>query len=280
MGLFNELVMARSHTKLTHKRLNSFYEKYKVINFHRERDIYFSDCIVKNISANEKIGNKIDEKNIINFFSNKHYNRLIKTKKNSHETIFLNEFTNGLLENYFRNSNLIKFQINKIYKKYKNCVLICYGGTDSKKNISLKKMLNSLNISNRKTKIVLLGNKNEIGEFNKQYDLYYKNIIDLSGKTSFDDFIYLHYLAKLVISNDSASGHLAHYFNKHSYTFLGGGHFERFFPYPNKQINKHKYIYKKLKCFNCNWNCIYDNLNLKSYPCIENINNINIEIKV
>ena len=141
-------------------------------------------------------------------------------------------------------------------------------------------MLNSLNILNRKTKIVLLGNKNEIGEFNKQYHLYYKNIIDLSGKTSFDDFIYLHYLAKLVISNDSASGHLAHYFNKHSYTFLGGGHFERFFPYPNKQINKHKYIYKKLKCFNCNWNCIYDNLNLKSYPCIENINNLNIKIEV
>ena len=132
-------------------------------------------------------------------------------------------------------------------------------------------MLNSINVKNNITKIVIVGNKTEKKDLSENYVFYQKNIIDLSGKTSFDEFVYLHFLAKTIISNDSASGHLAHYFKKNSYTFLGGGHFNRFFPYPDKSNTKHKYIYKKMKCFNCNWDCIYDNLGLDKYPCIDAI---------
>jgi ADP-heptose:LPS heptosyltransferase len=132
-------------------------------------------------------------------------------------------------------------------------------------------MLNSINLKNNKTKIVLVGNIAEMNTLSSNYVFYQKNFINLSGKTSFDEFIYLHFLAKTILSNDSVSGHLAHYFKKNSYTFLGGGHFKRFFPYPNVSNKKHKYIYKKMKCFNCNWNCIYDNLSLKNYPCIDAI---------
>ena len=132
-------------------------------------------------------------------------------------------------------------------------------------------MLDCLDVKNKNTKIILLGNTDEAKYIDSNYKFYEKNIINLAGKTSFNDFIYLHFLAKTIVSNDSASGHLAHYFKKKSYTFIGGGHFKRFFPYPVKKNTKHKYIFKKMKCFNCNWNCVYDNLTQKKFPCIDEI---------
>lgn len=253
----------------------------QVINFHRERDIYYSDCIVKITNSSNKCGSKIHEKGFINNLSNQHYDKLVETREKSHESIYLNEFKKKLFESNYSYKKDLKFKKNKKLSKFKNCVLISSGGSDSKRNISLNKILLSLRISNlSKTKIVILGNNYEKNVINKNYVFFHNNIINLAGKTNFDDFIYLHYLAKVIISNDSASGHLAHYFKKKSFTFLGGGHFNRFFPYPNKNLKKHKYIYKKMKCFNCNWNCLYDNLNMKKYPCIEKVENTFNIIKI
>lgn len=249
---------------------------YKVINFHRERNIYFSDCIVRNLNAKNKIASKLKEDNIKNYISNKHYDKVIETKIGSHESYYLEEFTNKIFRKHFNKKNFIKFKKNKIYSKYKNFILVSSGGTDKRRVVSLDKMLSSLKFKiNQKSKIIIVGNVEEMHKINQNYQFFKNRIINLAGKTTFDDFIYLHSLAGTIISNDSASGHLAHYFKKKSYTFVGGGHFDRFFPYPIRSNSRHKYIYDKMKCYNCNWNCIYDNLNLIKYPCIEKIENNN-----
>ncbi len=35
-----------------------------------------------------------------------------------------------------------------------------------------------------------------------------------------------------------------------------------------------------MKCFNCNWNCLYDNLKMNKYPCIEKVENTFNIIKI
>jgi ADP-heptose:LPS heptosyltransferase len=254
---------------------------YKVINFHRERNIYFSDSIVKNLNAKNKIASTTNEKNLLNYISNKHYNNLIKTKLGTHESHYLDEFMSKIFKKNFTKKNFIKFKKNKIYSRYRNFILVSCGGTDKRRLVSLDKMLTSLEFKKKqKMKIIIVGKIDEINISKQNFQSYKNRITSLAGKTTFDDFIYLHSLANTIISNDSVSGHLAHYFKKKSYTFIGGGHFNRFFPYPVKSNNRHKYIYEKMKCYNCNWNCIYDNLKLTKYPCIEKIEKNNNLIKV
>jgi ADP-heptose:LPS heptosyltransferase len=116
--------------------LRNFYFE-KVINFHRERDIYFSDCIVKNANAFHKIGNKIKKKSLLNYISNNYYDLLLETKDNTHEMFYLDQFTKKVLGNKSYNSKKkIFFKKNKNFKKYENCILISFGGSD-KKNLYL-----------------------------------------------------------------------------------------------------------------------------------------------
>lgn len=260
-------------------KLRNFYFD-QIINFHRERDIYFSDMFSKIPQSQKKIGNKLQKDKILNRLSNLCYDILIPTENNTHESAYLNKFTDAIIKKNVKKRYLIKFKKNKKLKKYKDSILIAFGGTDKKKTVSLDKILSSLNFKENKKKIILAGNSEEFKYLNKNYFFYEKNIINLTGKTNFDDFIYLHFLSKIIISNDSVSGHLAHHFKKVSYTFLGGGHFKRFFPYPISDKSKNKYFYKKKSCFNCNWNCIYDNLKIKKYPCIEEIEMKNISINI
>ena len=259
--------------------LRNFYFD-QIINFHRERDVYFSDMFSKISQSKKKIGNELQKNKILNRLSNFYYDILIPTKNNTHESTYLKKFNNAIIKKNVKKRYLIKFKKNKKLKKYKNSILIAFGGTDKKKTVSLDKILSSLNFKENKKKIILVGNSEELKFLNKNYSFYEKNIINLAGKTNFDDFIYLHSLSKIIISNDSVSGHLAHHFRKESYTFVGGGHFKRFFPYPTSEKSNNKYFYKKKSCFNCNWNCIHDNLRIKKYPCVEEIEMKNISINI
>ncbi len=59
--------------------------------------------------------------------------------------------------------------------------------------------------------------------------------------------------AKLVLTVDTATSHIATALNKKVVTLLGGGHFGRFGPWgnPSRQV----WLSHKLGCFHCDWHC-------------------------
>jgi ADP-heptose:LPS heptosyltransferase len=82
--------------------------------------------------------------------------------------------------------------------------------------------------------------------------------LDLSGKTSFFDFMHLVKAAKLVITNDSAGLHLGVMLGKPVVAIAGGGTPDRYHPYPAWAELQLTVVERRLPCYRCNWHCIYD----------------------
>lgn len=80
-----------------------------------------------------------------------------------------------------------------------------------------------------------------------------QDITNLTGKSDIGYLFDLIKEASLFIGNDSGLTHVAMLFNTPSIVLLGGGAFEQFFP--NNYSTNMEFIYKKMKCYNCNWNC-------------------------
>ena len=82
--------------------------------------------------------------------------------------------------------------------------------------------------------------------------------LDMSGQTSFFDFMHLIKGAKLVITNDSAGLHLGVMLGRPVVAVAGGGMPDRYNPYPAWAPVQLTVVETRLPCYRCNWNCIYD----------------------
>jgi ADP-heptose:LPS heptosyltransferase len=82
--------------------------------------------------------------------------------------------------------------------------------------------------------------------------------LDMSGQTSFLDFMQFIKGAKLVITNDSAGLHLGVMLGRPVVAIAGGGIPDRYHPYPAWAIVQLTVVETRLPCYRCNWNCIYD----------------------
>jgi ADP-heptose:LPS heptosyltransferase len=91
---------------------------------------------------------------------------------------------------------------------------------------------------------------------------------NLTGQTSLIDLIELIGNAVLVIANETSAIHIAAATQTKSVCILGGGHFERFAPYPANMKNGPVCIFSKLQCFYCNWNCKFQIAGNDPFPCI------------
>ncbi|MGZ3872250.1 MAG: glycosyltransferase family 9 protein [Mucilaginibacter sp.] len=94
------------------------------------------------------------------------------------------------------------------------------------------------------------------------------SVINLIGKSTLPQLIELVGNATLIVANETSAIHIAVATKTRSVCILGGGHFERFSPYPEYFEYRPVCIYEKLKCYYCNWDCIYDTAADKPFPCI------------
>jgi ADP-heptose:LPS heptosyltransferase len=83
------------------------------------------------------------------------------------------------------------------------------------------------------------------------------NILNLGGKTSFKEIAFLMKNCSLYIGNDSGLTHMAHQLNTPLVAIIGGGKYKKFFPYKERQDAV--FLFYKMDCFGCDWNCIHDN---------------------
>lgn len=236
-----------------------------------------SEGIALNINADWKITNSGDLSNINKIeqkISNFYYDEIINiTQKDKSEFFYNNLFTNLLIG---ENQKIKLFKLKIFNEKVKNksesyCVFFL-GSSEIRKCWEIEKFLKVA--EKIKIPIILCGGKNEEkigGEFFK--NSLNKNIINKIGKTSLYETAKIIKEAKFILSTDTFAVHLAAILGTKSIVILGGGHFERFLPYPKELENENneflpEVIYKKMECFNCNWRCKYDDI---PWRCIKNI---------
>ena len=93
-------------------------------------------------------------------------------------------------------------------------------------------------------------------------------LINKIGSTTLPEVVQLIAEAQYVICNESSALHIAAACNTPTVCILGGGHFNRFAPYPANTANNIIFVYEKMACFNCNWNCIFKVEKDEPYPCV------------
>ncbi len=110
----------------------------------------------------------------------------------------------------------------------------------------------------------------QIGEYLAK-NLPPNSVDNLTCKTSLPQLVQLIGNAALIIGSETAAIHIAAATQTKAICILGGGHFDRFAPYPDHVLNKPLCIYEKMACYNCNWNCMYQTMDNEPYPCIANV---------
>lgn len=98
----------------------------------------------------------------------------------------------------------------------------------------------------------------------------------LAGQTSVSQLVETIRGARLTIANDSSAIHIAAAVGAPSLCLLGGGHYERFLPYPDAvqnlgSINRPSCVHAAMTCFNCNWQCSQPHSLQGPFPCLEAI---------
>ncbi|MDP9078041.1 MAG: hypothetical protein M3O71_11490 [Bacteroidota bacterium] len=97
------------------------------------------------------------------------------------------------------------------------------------------------------------------------------SVVNLTGTSTLPQIIELIGNASLVIANETSAIHIAVAAKTKSVCIIGGGHFERFSPYPAYFEGQPICVYEKMECYYCNWNCVYMVAEDEPYPCVGNI---------
>ncbi len=117
--------------------------------------------------------------------------------------------------------------------------------------------------------IVLAGGESELSHAESlMKKLPPDRIINQIGKTTLPELINQIAASRCVISNDTSAVHIAAACNTPAICIHGVAHYKRFIPYPEHISSNLVFIYEKMPCFNCNWNCIYETKANEPFPCI------------
>jgi ADP-heptose:LPS heptosyltransferase len=153
----------------------------------------------------------------------------------------------------------------------KKGILIFPGAGVFGRRWEIEKILELINriIANTTRAVTLVGGPGELeaGEFLMR-ELPPGSVKNLIGKTSLTELIREIAGAELLISNETSAIHIAAAVGTKSICILGGGHFERFAPYPKNMQNSVLCLFEKMPCFNCNWQCIYKPGGHDPFPCV------------
>jgi ADP-heptose:LPS heptosyltransferase len=120
--------------------------------------------------------------------------------------------------------------------------------------------------------VYLIGGPGEVknGDYLVQ-NLPAGSIQSFINKTSLPQMIEVIGNSALLIANETSAIHMAVATQTPSVCILGGGHFERFAPYPDDVDCKPVCVYEKLPCYYCNWVCIFETEKQQPFPCISSV---------
>ncbi len=108
------------------------------------------------------------------------------------------------------------------------------------------------------------------GERPGAIDITNEHMTNLIGKTDLPELLDLMNHAQLVVSNDTGPAHLSIALGTPTLVIVGGGHFGCFVPYPEEVCPNHaRFVYHKMDCYHCFWNCPKRTSKFDVFPCVE-----------
>lgn len=125
------------------------------------------------------------------------------------------------------------------------------------------------NIKNHEFSVFILGSNAEREQCN-QVEIALKDckqvatIKNLAGKTTIRQLTECIRLADITLSNETGALHIATALKKPTIGIIGGGHFGRFYPWGDPEINLTANL--PMDCYYCNWVCKYPTMR-----CIHNM---------
>lgn len=254
-----------------------------VINTNTFR-LLLSDLICFSIFSKNKIS-FYNNNNILHKFFNNFYSELIQSDKDFYHEINIYQKLFSKFNNYkFSNNNMFldwnkSDEINIKKNGYINepFILISTLSGNQRKDWPIENYINLISEIKKDYKILLCGNNDQ----KTLIDSYFKKnldskLINIAGKVSLREMVYLCKKSLMVISNDSMIGHMAVALNKPLICIIPGTDLiskkkiGNYFPYPD-QKDIHLVINKDLPCIGCKWKCIYK-IDLKdAFPCVSQI---------
>ena len=216
------------------------------------REFFYADAIVKLVKSKEKIGSAGDLSNIKKWqrnISNKYYNKLIDVDSNP-----MFEFNRN--KEFFENLLHVRLDITKphIFLKPKQLnfdlpdkYAILFIGASSnfrKWNIEGFARIGEYLKEKYNYEIALCGAPSDSADSLKFSEYFKGEYIDLVGKTSLVDLLYIIYNGNLMVSNETSAPHFASALEMMSiFTISNGNHYGRFTPYPKEASENYHVIY-------------------------------------
>jgi len=223
-----------------------------VINPTYSRTFYSDDAIVNVVNAKEKIGSIGDLSNIKKWqknISDKYYTKLLPAKDEIMFEFYRNkEFFENLLNKKINiKKPFIKLKSKKLnFKLPKNYAILFIGASAKFRKWDVKKFakVGEFLKNNYGYEIVLCGAPSDLEDAKKfdEYANYY--YIDLVGRTSLIDLLYVIYNGNLMIANETSAPHFAVALEMANiFVISNGNHFGRFTPYPKEITSNYYPIY-------------------------------------
>jgi ADP-heptose:LPS heptosyltransferase len=245
-----------------------------IIQTRYSRSFYVEDTIMFACIAEKKIGINGEVDFATRYFLKERYDILLQVDRNLHELnknfVYFNRLLNkqwipalGSINKYFTFERVIK-------EKY---FVVFPGARDGIRHWPINYFSEVIQYVKKQYGLlpIICGSKGEIHLANKI--MLGVEALDYTGKTNLVELIGLIKHSKFVMSNETASVHIAAAINIPSICITGGGHFKRFVPYPNNlNILKPPIVVNvPMGCYNCNWNCIFGYDLDTAAPCITKI---------
>ena len=247
------------------------YQKFKeivsngyeiVINPRYSREFYYDDSIVEASIAKRKIGSEGDLSNIEPWqkkIGDYYYTKLIPAKKEIMFEFYRNkEFFEGFLgETIDINRPHIDIDINKISATFNlpdKFATLYIGASNAYRKWNYANFVEvALYLKERLNLDVVICGGEDDALYGEKIVNNVKGAINLCGKTSLMDMIYIIKNSVLLISNETFAPHMAVALDiKNIFVIYNGNHFGRFVPYPkeicaNYHVIYHPDIEKKLE---------------------------------
>ncbi len=214
-----------------------------IINPTYSRTFFVDDSIVKVANAKEKIGSIGDLSNIKKWqkrISDKYYDVLIPAKDEIMFEFYRNkEFFENLLNKELNiKKPFIKLPNKKLdYDLPDRYAILFIGASASFRKWGIENFVEIGKFLKEKYdyEIVVCGGPTDIKDSKKFKNLANYNYIDLVGKTSLLDFLYVVYNGNLMIANETSAPHFAVALEMTNiFVISNGNHFGRFTPYPKE----------------------------------------------
>lgn len=248
-----------------------FKNRYEVVLQPTYTRIFLTDGFAALTAAKQIIGYESDNEGIFPRYkkkTDKFYTQLLPLPKESYfefnRNVFFFETVTG------EKVNLKAPQIETKADAKKGIAILPGAGAfkrgwEGEKFLELIKRL----LEQTQDPIYLIGGPGEVkhGEFLMQ-NLPQGAIENRINKTSLPELIETIGASSLLIANETSAIHMAVATQTPSVCILGGGHFERFAPYPAGTPHAPVCVYEKMHCYYCNWICIYKTEVTEPFPCI------------